>query len=429
MLISTTKRSDRIVEEAREDHPARYRAIRAQTVKLCEPLHIEDYQLQSMPDCSPPKWHLAHSTWFFETFLLKAFQNDYETVNPDYNFLFNSYYDSQGERWPRPARGLLSRPSVAEVYAYRDAVDMRMMTFLRNAPSSQWAQIEPILELGLNHEQQHQELLLTDLKHALALNPLQPAYMNDVIPPSKHDRSQELSWIEQLGGVYMIGHDGVGFNFDNESPRHKVLVTPHAVATRCVTVREYLSFMEDGGYTNPMLWLSDGWSERNKQQWKSPLYWRDEDDLWTTMTLYGRRPINLDEPVIHVSFYEADAYARWSGFRLCSEAEWELASAYDGHTGLFLESNQYHPSVETDASQFLGNVWEWTASPYGPYPGYRAATDALGEYNGKFMCNQMVLRGGSCLTPQSHVRATYRNFFRPADRWQYSGFRLARDLS
>ena len=301
-----------------------------------------------------------------------------------------------------------------------------MTKFLLNVSPSQWTEIEPILTLGLNHEQQHQELLLTDLKHALALNPLQPAYIDEEIESEPTLQSEPMSWLEHSGGLFSIGHDGVGFSFDNESPRHKVLVTPHSVASRCITVGEYLQFMESGGYTNPMYWLSDGWAERSKQGWDSPLYWRHEADQWTTMTLHGRRPINLHEPVVHVSFYEADAYARWSGFRLCSEAEWELASVQHRSQGHFLESNHYHPKVET-ATQLMGNVWEWTASPYGPYPGYRATADALGEYNGKFMCNQMVLRGGSCVTPRSHVRATYRNFFRPADRWQFSGIRLARD--
>ena len=425
--MSTSTTTFRSASTSSDTLLLQFQQTRAQTVTLCDPLLIEDYQLQSMPDCSPPKWHLAHTTWFYETFLLKPYEHDYQPANEAYNYLFNSYYNSQGERWPRPARGLLSRPSVAEVYAYRHAVDLRMAQLLKEASRELLDELSPIMVLGLAHEEQHQELLLTDLKHALALNPLQPAYLERETD-EPHCEPLHQDWLEHPGGIQTIGHAEPTFSFDNESPRHDVLLQSHAIAARCVTVGEYLEFINDGGYDNPSHWLSDGWTERTNQQWDSPLYWRYMDGVWTTMALHGRMPLNLDEPVCHVSFYEADAYARWTGYRLPSEAEWEVAAEHDSGSGCFLESNSYHPMIETE-SQFLGNVWEWTASPYGPYPGYRAAPSALGEYNGKFMCNQMVLRGGSCLTPRRHIRSTYRNFFRPADRWQFSGIRLARDLS
>ncbi len=401
---------------------ARYRAVRRLTERLCEPLEVEDYQLQSMPDCSPPKWHLAHTTWFFETFVLAAHDPGHRPFHPLFNYLFNSYYEAVGDRWPRPARGLLSRPTVAEVYDYRRSVDERMVRLLDRADAA----VAPLVELGLNHEQQHQELLLTDLKHGFALNPLRPAYAD--VSPRAASAAQPLRWEARPAGLHWLGHEGSGFAFDNESPRHKVYVQAHEIASRPVTAGEYLAFVEDGGYDRPELWLSDGWAARRQHGWTAPLYWERAAGGWQLFTLHGMRPLDPAEPVCHVSYYEADAYARWAGARLPTEAEWEVAAAGREVDGNFLESGRLHPAPDPGTGQFFGDVWEWTASPYAAYPGYRPAAGALGEYNGKFMCNQMVLRGGSCATPAGHVRPTYRNFFPPDARWQFSGVRLAKDV-
>jgi ergothioneine biosynthesis protein EgtB len=405
---------------------ARYRAVRQLTERLCEPLAVEDYQLQSMPDCSPPKWHLAHTTWFFETFALAAHDPDHKPFHPLFNYLFNSYYEAVGDRWPRPARGLLSRPTVAEVYDYRRSVDERMLRLLDRADADALAAVAPLVELGLNHEQQHQELILTDLKHGFALNPLRPAYA--AVPgPRATSAAPPLRWEPRPAGLHWLGHGGGGFAFDNESPRHKVFVQAHEIASRPVTAGEYLDFLEDGGYDRPELWLSDGWAARRQHGWTAPLYWERSTDGWRVFTLHGLRPLDPAEPVCHVSYYEADAYARWAGARLPTEAEWEVAADREVD-GNFLESGRLHPAPDPGTGQFFGDVWEWTASPYTAYPGYRPAAGALGEYNGKFMCNQMVLRGGSCATPAGHVRPTYRNFFPPDARWQFSGVRLAKDV-
>ena len=381
----------------------RYRSIRAATERLCAPLAVEDYQLQSMPDCSPPKWHLAHTTWFFETFALAS-----ETpFNPQFGYLFNSYYEAVGERWPRAHRGLLSRPTVAEVYAYRANVDGRMLRLIEQADSKTLEGLAPILELGFQHEQQHQELLLTDLKHAFGLNPLRPVYGQSeivAVPAISLDR------IGYFAGMQWIGHEGDGFAFDNEGPRHRVFLEEFQIATRTVTNGEYLEFVESGGYDQPMHWLSDGWAARQKSNWAAPLYWERIDGEWWQFTLSGMRRLDPNEPVCHVSFYEAEAYCRWAGARLPTEFEWEVALGQQ----MDFEVNP---------------VWDWTASPYTPYPGYRPAPGALGEYNGKFMCNQMVLRGRSKATPPGHSRSTYRNFFPPDARWQFSGFRLAKDAA
>jgi ergothioneine biosynthesis protein EgtB len=402
----------------------RFRTIRARTEQLCSPLAVDDYQLQSMPDCSPPKWHLAHTTWFFETFLLKGFAEGYQPFRPEFGYLFNSYYEAVGERWPRPARGLLSRPTVEEVYAYRHAIDRRLLERLETANESDWARLAPVLELGLNHEEQHQELLLTDLKHAFGLNPLFPRYAEPPLSPRRE--GTRLRWVRHAEGVRWIGYDGQGFAFDNEGPRHRVFIDAFQLASRLVTNGEYLEFIRDGGYERPEFWLSDGWATRNRGNWSAPLYWRQDGSGFALFTLHGLQPLDPAEPVCHVSYYEADAYARWAGARLPTEFEWETAVGANPVEGNFLESGRFHPIGGEIA---YGDVWVWTASPYIAYPGYRPASGALGEYNGKFMCNQMVLRGGSCATPAEHIRVTYRNFFPPDARWQFSGIRLAKDGS
>jgi ergothioneine biosynthesis protein EgtB len=403
---------------------ARFLAIRAETERLCEPLQIEDYQLQSMPDCSPPKWHLAHSTWFFETFILARQVPNYRPVHPLYGYLFNSYYDAVGERWPRPSRGLLSRPTVSEVYAYRRAIDERMVEFVQSAGEPTIEAMAPVLELGLNHEQQHQELLLTDIKHALGLNPLRPAYA-PALDTTKSECPAPPEWLPFAPGVRQIGHRGDGFAFDNEGPAHKVYVVGFELAARPVTNGEFLDFIEGSGYDRPEFWLSDGWAACRENGWRAPRYWERDGTSWSLFTLRGMRPLELGEPVCHVSYYEADAYARWAGARLPTEAEWEIAAASHEVAGNFLDSGRLHPA--SGGGALYGDAWVWTASPYVAYPGYRAAAGALGEYNGKFMCNQMVLRGGSCVTPGGHVRPSYRNFFPPHARWQFSGIRLAKD--
>jgi len=406
------------------DQAARYRGVRQLTERLCAPLATEDYQLQSMPDCSPPKWHLAHTTWFFETFVLAEHATDFRPFHTQFGYLFNSYYDAVGARWPRAARGLLSRPTVREVYDYRRAIDEKMLALLDTASTRTLEAITPLVELGLNHEQQHQELLLTDLKHAFGLNPLRPTYCTPrVAKPTTN--AAPLAWESHPDGVRQIGHAGAGFAFDNEGPRHRVFVGAFQLASRPVIAGEFLAFIEAGGYDRPEWWLSDGWAARQRNDWTAPLYWQRDGRDWSQFTLGGMRPLDLTGPVCHVSYYEADAYARWAAARLPTEAEWEIAAAACPVAGNFLDSELFHPANAGGA--FYGDVWVWTASPYVAYPGYRPAAGALGEYNGKFMCNQMVLRGGSCATPAGHVRPTYRNFFPPDARWQFSGLRLAKD--
>jgi len=406
------------------DLAAAYREVRWLTERLCETLELEDYQLQSMPDCSPPKWHLAHTAWFFETFVLAKYASDFRPFHPQFGYLFNSYYDAVGDRWPRPARGLLSRPTAREVYAYRVAVDERMLALFETADSRTLGALAPLVELGLNHEQQHQELLLTDLKHAFGMNPLRPAYA----APDAGAMTAEagpVAWQKYPDGVRRIGHAGAGFAFDNEGPAHNAYVTGFEIASRPVTAGEFLTFVEEGGYDRPEFWLSDGWACRERNAWVAPLYWESDAGVRSLFTLRGMRPLEPGEPVSHVSYYEADAYARWAGARLPTEAEWETAAEGREVVGNFLDVGRLHPANNRGA--FYGDVWTWTASPYTAYPGYHPATGALGEYNGKFMCNQMVLRGGSCVTPAGHVRQTYRNFFQPDARWQFSGLRLAKD--
>jgi ergothioneine biosynthesis protein EgtB len=407
----------------------RYRRVRDATRHLAAPLAPEDQLVQSMPDASPTKWHLAHTTWFFETFVLERFARGYRPVDERYQFLFNSYYESLGARQPRPQRGAITRPSLDEVGAYRERVDESMAALLDERAAGDLAFRT---ELGLQHEQQHQELILTDIHHALWRNPLRPAYLDAPETRAARATTAEGGWIEHPGGLAEIGHAGGGFAFDNEVPRHRVHLEPFAIARRAVTSGEYLAFVEAGGYRQPDLWLSEGWATVVAEGWEAPLYWERDGSRWREFTLRGMRPLDLEAPVAHVSYYEADAYARWAGARLPTEAEWEVAATRVAIEGNFVESGRLAPApaaaCDGGPAQMFGDVWEWTASAYLPYPRFRPFPAELGEYNGKFMVNQMVLRGGSCLTPASHVRATYRNFFPPAARWQMSGLRLARWL-
>ena len=411
----------------------RYRTVRAATEALCAVLSDEDCAIQSMPDASPVKWHLAHTSWFFETFLLDATLAGYRPYDPAFRILFNSYYNAVGDKHPRPQRGLISRPSRRDILAYRAYVDEAMQRLLAGHDVGD-ARLAALIELGLQHEQQHQELILTDVLHMLSCNPLQPAYL----PPAGGDGraasdAAAPAWIEFDGGLAEIGHDGTGFAFDNETPRHREFLAPFALASRPVCNGDYLAFIGDGGYRRPELWLSEGWDWLNAGGIGAPLYWRLEAGGWRRFTLRGALPVDPAAPVCHVSLFEADAYARWAGARLPTESEWELAASAAPVDGSFVEDGALVPRPSAAAAgtltQMFGEVWEWTQSDYAPYPGFRPATGAIGEYNGKFMCNQYVLRGGSCLTPRSHIRATYRNFFPAAARWQFSGFRLARDLS
>jgi len=409
----------------RERLAAEYAAVRHASEVLARPLAVDDYGLQAMPETSPSKWHLAHTTWFFETFLLKPYRSGYRAFNPQYEYLFNSYYNQVGAQFPRARRGLLSRPTVEEVVGFRAHVDTAMAALLADADEAQWPDIAARTTLGCQHEKQHQELFLTDIKYNLSVNPLKPAYYDD-LPSTPRDGGGAFRWIEQPGGIQEIGHDGAGFAFDNESPRHRVLLPGYALASRLVTNGEYLAFIEAGGYRRPEFWLADGWRAAQEHGWQAPLYWQAADRSWQLYTLAGLRPLNEQEPVCHVSFYEADAYARWAGARLPTEAEWEALARRQAVSGNLRETGYLHPCPARDG-QWFGDVWEWTASSYAPYPGYRPPAGALGEYNGKFMVNQMVLRGGSCVTPADHIRPSYRNFFYPVDRWQFSGVRLAQD--
>jgi formylglycine-generating enzyme required for sulfatase activity len=490
--------NDRPLEE-------RFRDVRAFTEFLCRPLETEDYVVQTMPDVSPTKWHLAHTSWFFEAFLLSKHQPEYASPHPLYNFLFNSYYVQIGERFHRPHRGLLSRPTVEEVYAYRMHVDQHVLDLLRTADEKRLSEITPVIILGLNHEQQHQELLLTDIKHVLSVNPLRPVYRKpeagnrkpeagnrkpeagnrkpeagnrkqeagnrkqeagnrkqeqererDVKGPSSRavhqpqaddsmkgqqfqgtsvrsvSRDLPMNWIPFDEGLYDIGFDGAGFAFDNEGPRHREYVQGFRIASRLVTAGEFMDFIADGGYRRTELWLSDGAAAVAANGWTAPLYWEQADGIWRHFTLCGFREVDPDEPVTHLSLYEADAYARWAGARLPGEAEWEIAAMQVPIQGNLVETETYHPAAlsaiaSEGLQQMYGDAWEWTRSPYAPYPGYVPPPGAVGEYNGKFMSSQMVLRGGSCATSRDHVRPTYRNFFPPDARWQFSGLRLAQD--
>ncbi|HEX5393633.1 MAG TPA: ergothioneine biosynthesis protein EgtB [Rhodocyclaceae bacterium] len=405
-----------------------YCQVRDQTMTLTAPLTAEDCCVQSMPDASPAKWHLGHTTWFFETFILSRVETGFQPFNDAFGVLFNSYYNGIGRQYPRPQRGMLTRPSLALVMDYRNQVDERMGCLLdRHEVEGVVAQLA---SLGLHHEQQHQELMLTDIKHLFSLNPLQPHYRCTRTAPPIH--LGELQWMGYSGGLVKIGAvDGV-FCFDNETPRHQEYLAPYQLASRLVTNREYEEFIADGGYKTPSLWLSDGW-EWLKSVPHRPLYWSEASDGRQEFTLAGAQPLDMDLPVIHVSYYEADAYARWADARLPTESEWECAAAAQQVMGNFAESCRFHPAPAGGGNgllqQLYGDAWEWTRSAYGPYPGYRPAPGPVGEYNGKFMVNQYVLRGGSCVAPSDHLRASYRNFFPAAARWQFSGIRLARDVA
>jgi len=405
-----------------------YAGVRSCTMQLAAPLSAEDACVQSMPDASPAKWHLAHTTWFFETFLLERFEAGFKPFEAAFRVLFNSYYNGVGDKHPRPQRGLLTRPALARIHDYRARVDERMQSVLRVHGGN--PQVRSLLALGLNHEQQHQELLLTDIKHLLSANPLAPAYQDR--PASPAPAPAALDWIDFAGGVAAIGHRGAGFAFDNETPRHEVLLRPYRLASRLVSNAEYLEFVEAGGYANPQTWLAEGWEWVVQNRLAQPLYWRRADGGWKEFRMGGLLPLDAGTPVVHLSYFEADAYARWASARLPTEAEWEHAAARCDVAGNFADDGGFHPRAAAGASglrQMFGDAWEWTQSSYAPYPGFRIAEGAIGEYNGKFMVNQYVLRGGSCATPADHIRASYRNFFPTGARWQFSGIRLARDAS
>lgn len=415
--------------EAAPGHDSNYRSIRQATRALAMPLSAEDCAIQSMPDASPVKWHLAHTTWFFETFVLEPHHPGYRVFDAAYRVLFNSYYNTVGEKHPRPERGMLSRPTLEEVFAYRHHVDEAMLALLSMAPGVALpAQVADLIELGLHHEQQHQELILTDLKHLLSRHPQKPAYQKQW--PLTQVLARDPRWIAFGEGLFEVGHAGGDFSFDNETPRHRVWLDAFQIASHPVT---HGDFIDDGGYRRPELWLSAGWDAVTSRGWQAPAYWTRRHSQWHAFTLHGEVPVDPNAPVCHVSFFEAEAFARWANARLPTEAEWEVAARKVPRTGNFVESGALHPLAPREApadgllAQAFGDVWEWTRSDYGPYPGFKPAAGAVGEYNGKFMCGQYVLRGGSCATPADHVRATYRNFFPPEARWQFSGLRLARD--
>lgn len=399
------------------------------TEQLSAPLSAEDCTIQSMPDVSPTRWHLAHTTWFFETFIL-AKSPLYRLFNPSFDFLFNSYYNTIGDQFPRSNRGLLSRPGLDEIWDYRRHVDRHLAELLAESND---AELRRLTELGIHHEQQHQELMLTDIKHVLSCNPLRPAYRDGSFDGGNEADSALMVGFEE--GVYWIGHDGKGFSFDNESPRHRVFLDEFSVSCHLVTCGDYLQFMDEGGYQRPEFWLSLGWQTVCDNGWTAPLYWFRRDEGWHQFTLAGPRELDANSPVTHVSYFEADAFARWAGSRLPTEAEWEVAAEQVSTDGNFVDTllaagSAIHPRGDVGPGarimNLFGDVWEWTASPYVPYPGYTAPRGAIGEYNGKFMCNQYVLRGGSCATSSDHARRTYRNFFPPNARWQFTGIRLSR---
>ena len=406
-----------------------YRAVREDSRRLGLPLSDADATVQSMPDASPAKWHLAHTTWFFETMILLPNLAGYRVFDESFNFLFNSYYETIGARHPRPKRGMITRPVLDAVFAYRQHVDAAIETLFQRDVSPAVAEL---IELGCHHEQQHQELLLTDILHLFAQNPLYPAYKEPEPLAVSSDEPGEVAFVAFDGGIVEIGHNGDGFAFDSEGPRHRTLIEPYRLADRLVTNGEWLAFMADGGYRDPLLWLSEGWATASAEGWAMPLYWEDRDGEYWSMTLRGAQPVDRNAPVTHVSYFEADAFARWAGRRLPTEAEWENAAARLEPRGNFADSGRLRPKPASPSRQGLqqmyGDVWEWTRSPFSPYPRFKPVEGAVGEYNGKFMCSQFVLRGGSCVTPADHIRPTYRNFFPPNARWQFSGLRLAEDV-
>lgn len=401
----------------------RFVATRKHSEELCRPLEIEDYGLQAVAETSPAKWHIAHTSWFFETFLLKEFVDNYTVHNEHYEHLFNSYYNAIGQPFLRPKRGLLSRPTVEQVLAYRRAIDDGILKLLQDSSHPQFATVLQRIELGIQHEKQHQELFLTDLKFNFFQNPMLPAYLDRTLPTAS---AQKKEWVTITEGLTQVGFNDTGFCFDNELPAHTTYINNCQIATWNITNGEYLEFIEDGGYQNPLLWLSDGWSWLNQNRVSLPLYWLKSDHGWQEFTLYGKQPLQLNAPVCHINYFEADAFARWSGHRLPSEFEWECyANRQTNLQSPAIAAEFIHP-VQCGQSDLFNRVWQWTQSSYSQYPGFQPAAGAVGEYNGKFMCNQLVLRGGSCLSPADHIRATYRNFFYPTDRWQMSGIRQAK---
>lgn len=408
---------------------ARYRTVRGFTESLCDTLETEDMVVQTVEHVSPTKWHLAHTSWFFETFVLREHDAGYEPIDDRYAYLFNSYYVQAGERHCRDRRGYISRPTVRQVRDYRRHVDAHVSALWERADDDLRATLTPLLEIGLHHEQQHQELMLTDVKHVLGVNPLRPAF-RDLPAPSRHD-VPALDWVAFDERLDEVGFDGEGFCYDNELPRHRTYLRGFALANRLVTNGEFMAFMEEGGYEDPTCWLSEGWAWVDANDWTEPFYWEEHDGQWYVFTLGGLREVDPDAPCCHISYYEADAFARWAGARLPTEAEWEVAARSLPVEGNLVDAGHFHPvrtPEEDGLVQMYGDVWEWTRSPYAPYPGYEPLPGAIGEYNGKFMCNQFVLRGGSCASSQSHVRPTYRNFFHPDACWQFTGFRLAKDV-
>jgi len=424
----------------------RYRHVRDFTEALCRPLATEDFVVQSMTDVSPTKWHLAHTTWFWETFVLKEYLPGYRLFDEDYPYLFNSYYVQAGERHCRAQRGYLSRPTVAEVLAFREHVDRHMERLLDSCDPDASPRLAEVVAVGLNHEQQHQELVLTDIKHVFSVNPLRPAYSDTDARPARP--VIPMHWVRFDEGIYEIGYDPSldgPFAFDNEGPRHRVFLEPFEMADRVVTCGEYISFIEAGGYQSDPLWLSEGFATVQEQQWSEPFYWERRDDEWWHFTLNGMRPVDPNEPITHLSYFEADAFARWAGARLAYETEWEVAARLSSpdpapSQANFVETSRLHPGAPPPTAggdgappaprlrQMFGDAWEWTQSHYSAYPGYSPQPGALGEYNGKWMCNQFVLRGGSCATSRTHIRTTYRNFFHPAATWQFTGIRLTRSI-
>ncbi len=420
-----------LLENSPPSFPERLFETRMLSLDLAAPLSTEDMTVQAMDDASPTKWHLAHTTWFFETIVLARYLDGYELFDEAFNYCFNSYYEHQGPRHPRPKRGLLTRPSIDRVLAYRAHVDHALEKLVGNDAELQ-PELSRVIEIGVNHEQQHQELMLTDILALFAANPLRPAY-RAARPRANRAGTKFVTWIDFLGGVRQIGHEGNGFAWDNETPRHDDLIHPFRLADRLVTNAEWLEFIADGGYQTATLWLSDGWAAAQRENWRAPLYWENHDGEWFEMSLEGLQLLDPDAPVAHVSYYEADAFARWVGKRLPTEFEWEIAAAKAGETANTLATGALRPLPAKREPcdrpcQMFGDVWEWTQSAYLPYPGYRPPDGALGEYNGKFMVGQHVLRGGSCVTPQGHLRATYRNFFYPHQRWQFMGLRLASEI-
>jgi ergothioneine biosynthesis protein EgtB len=422
---------------SRQQLIAAYQQVRRFSEQLCQPLTPEDHVIQTATEVSPAKWHLAHMSWFFERFILQQHATGYTPFHPQYYYLFNSYYNAVGPKHCRAERGLISRPTVSEVHEYRQHVDAQMVQLIEQSDDEHLARLQPLVTLGLNHEQQHQELLLTDIKHIFSSNPLMPAYVEAVY--GEHAEPAPASWIGFDEGVYEVGlpPDTPQFCFDNETPRHRVFLEPFQIASRPVSNGEFMRFIEDGGYQRHELWLSEGWATVHEQGWQHPIYWYkdpEQRDRWMHYTHGGPQPVDPAEPVCHLSLFEADAFARWAGARLPSEFEWEIAARALPVEGNFADRGRYHPEPMADdttqqaLSRMFGDVWEWTGSQYRPYPGYQPLAGAIGEYNGKFMCNQFVLRGGACSTSRSHMRLTYRNFFGPADRWQFTGLRLAKSV-